>query len=177
MPTRSTPALGLAVLIGALLLSGCGSSSKSPSSSSTAAQAVSAAGGPTKAQFSAQAEAICRSLANSEKPLEAQQAALKSETATSSGAFVSVARQVVALSRAADAKLHALPRPAAYAGPIGKLLAAFSEDVAYANDLAQAAAKEESDIGEAAERGLRRSITANSHLAGEFGLKLCTGSE
>ncbi len=126
----------------------------------------------------AQAQAICRSLSAAEKPLEERQAALKGEATSSSGAtFVTIARQVVALSKAADAKLHALARPAADAVPISKLLASFSMDVAYADALAQAAAKEENDVGEAAERGLRRSIAANAQLAREYGVTMCTGAE
>ncbi len=176
MGDRSRPVLGLAVVVGAMLLSGCRSSSSTTSTPASPAT-QSTAGTATKAEFIAQAEAICRSLSAAEKPLEAQQAALKGEaTATSGGAFVTIARKVVALSRATDAKLHALPRPPADARAIDTLLASFTEDVNFANELAQAAAKQESSIGEAAERGLRNSISRNAQLADAYGMKVCTGT-
>jgi hypothetical protein len=170
MPNRSRPALGFAIVLSTALLCGCGSSGKQ---TVTTAPAPSA-GGPTKAQFVAQAEAICRGLSNQEKPLEASQASL-SGGGSAATTFASLAHQVVVLSKAAETKLQALPRPAADATAIGTLLTSFTDDVADASALAQAAVKEESSAGEAAENSLRRSIAAHSQLAGEYGMKLCTG--
>jgi hypothetical protein len=170
MPNRSRPALGLALVLVTALLCGCGSSGKSVVTTTPAASA----GGPTKAQFVAQAEAICRMLSTQEKPLEASQASLTGG-GSSGTTFASLARQVVALSKAAETKLVALPRPPADAAAIGTLLASFTTDVNDANALAQAAVKQESSAGEAAEGALRRSIAAHGQLASEYGMKLCTG--
>ena len=172
MPNRSRPALGLAMVLATALLGGCGSSSKP--TASTEAPAGSASG-PTKAQFVAQAEVICRKLSAQEKPLEASQATLTG-SGSSANSFASLAHQVVALSQAAETKLQALPRPSADATAIGTLLASFTQDVDDASALAQAAVKEESAAGEAAEGALRRSIAAHSQLASEYGMKLCTGA-
>jgi hypothetical protein len=185
MPDRSRPALGLAAPLLALaaplcvlVLSACGSSGSTTTTATGAATtAAGGAAGPTKAEFVARAESICRTLGDAEKPLEAKQASLRGEsTSTSQSAFVALGRQVVSLSRAAEAKLRALPRPAADAAAIGTLLDAFAHDVADAEELVQAAAKEESTLGLAAEETLRKSISKNSALAAEYGATLCTGA-
>ncbi len=171
MPNRSRPALGLAVVLATAVLSGCGSSG-TPTASTAATPA--STGGPTKAEFVARAEAICRKLSEQEKPLEASQASLTGGGSAGT-TFASLAHQVVALSQAAENKLTAIPRPPADAAAIGTLLASFTQDVGDANALAQAAVKEESAAGEAAEGALRKSIAAHSQLSDEYGMKLCTG--
>ena len=171
MPNRSRPALGLAMVLATVLLGGCGSSGKP----ATTEAAPGSAAGPTKAQFVAQAEVICRKLSAQEKPLEASQATLTG-SGSSANSFASLAHQVVELSQAAETKLKALPRPTADAAAIETLLASFTQDVADANALAQAAVKEESSAGEAAEGALRRSIADHGQLASEYGMKLCTGA-
>ena len=171
MPNRSRPALGLAMVLATALLGGCGSSSKPPASTEAPAGSAS---GPTKAQFVAQAEVICRKLSAQEKPLEASQASLTGGGSAGT-TFASLAHQVVVLSQAAETKLQALQRPPADAAAIGTLLTSFTDDVADASALAQAAVKEESSAGEAAEGALRKSIAAHSQLAGEYGMQLCTG--
>jgi hypothetical protein len=174
MPTRFRPAFGLAMVLATALLSGCGSSN---SSTSTPAAATTPATGATatKAQFVAQAESICGKLSKEEKPLEASQASLTGG-GSASNTFASLAHQVVALSKAAETKLKAIPRPPADAAAIGTLLASFTQDVTDANTLALAAVKQESTVGEAAEGALRRSIAAHSQLAAEYGTTLCTGA-
>jgi hypothetical protein len=171
MPDRPRPALGLAVGLAALLLSGCGGSG-------TRTGAAGASAATTKARFVAQAEAVCRALSAQEQPLKARQESLKGlPVAEADKAFVSLARRVVSLSRAAEGKLQALPRPPDDAQAIEKLLTSFSEETADANDIANAAASRESTLGEGAEQALRRSIAANSALADAYGMKACIGSE
>ena len=174
MPTRSRPAFGLAMVLAAALLSSCGSSNNS-TSTSTGATAPATGTAATKAGFVAQAETICRQLGKEEKPLEASQASLTGG-GSASNTFASLAHQVVALSRAAETKLKAIPRPPADAAAIGTLLASFTQEVTDANTLALAAVKQESTVGEAAEGALRRSIAAHSRLAAEYGTTLCTGA-
>ncbi len=174
MPDRPRPSLGLAVVLAILLLSGCGTTSTPSAKVSVSTPR----GGQTKARFIAQAEAICRTLSAQEQPLKARQESLKQlPTATAEKAFVSLAHQVVVISRAANNKLHALPRPPDDVQAIEKLLAGFSEEVAETTGIANAAVSQESSIGEAAERALKKSIATNSALADEYGIKGCTGSE
>jgi hypothetical protein len=184
MVDRPRAALSLAVALVALAATGCGSTSTPTAASTqagtgqTAASAATSGSVPTKAQFIAQAEDICRKLSSEEKPLKARQEALKGLSAASSDkAFVSLAHQVVALSRAAGGKLQALPRPPGDAGMIEKLLIVYNEDATDVSNIAYAVANQESSAGEAAAEALKRSITVNSGLAEGFGMKDCTGSE
>lgn len=174
MPDRLKPALGLAVLLGVLLLSGCGrAGTQAPTVSAPTSTAMT-----TKAHFVAQAESICRNLSAQEKPLRARQESLKRlPTASAGSAFVSLVRRVVVISDAANSKLHALPQPPGDAQAIDKLLTGFSEEAAEVSSIADAAAGQESTVGEAAEGALKRSIADNSGLADAYGMKACIGSE
>lgn len=172
MPDRPRPALGLAIALAVVLLSGCGATS-----TQTAAVSASTPTAATKAHFIVQAEGICRTLTAQEKPLRARQESLERlPTASDDSAFVSLARQVVVISQAANSKLHKLPRPPGDAHAIEQLLTGFSEEVADATRIGDAAAAEESTPGEAAEEALKRSIAENGGLAEAYGMKLCIGS-
>ena len=119
-----------------------------------------------------------RTLTAREAPLRARQESLKRLPApVADKSFVSLARQVVALSLAAETKLETLPRPAEDDGPIGKLLASYSSEVADASTIADAAVKEESTLGEDAEDALRKSIAATAPLAASLGMKECIDPE
>ena len=172
MPNRSSAALGAAVLA-ALVIAGCGSSGGSTATTTVPTAAAVAA----KARFSAQAKAICDRLSEQEAPLRARQESLRALPATGGdAAFVALARQVVALSRGAEGRIAALPRPVGDAQAIGRLLASYSAEVADAAALANAAAKQEADLGEAAEKALRSDIAASSALASRYGMRACLGS-
>jgi hypothetical protein len=174
MADRHRAALGLAVILAAPLLAGCGSSSTAGKTASASTPAALS----SKAHFIAQAGAICSTLNKQEQPLKARQESLKGQTNASAGdAFVSLARQFVDLARAAKNKLDALPRPAADAQSIEQLLMAFSEEIGDASTIAVAAAKQESNLGEGAENSLRHSIARTAGLADAYGMKLCIGSE
>jgi TolA-binding protein len=173
MPDRFRAALGVATALAALLLSACGTTSTPTATVSTSSPKTG-----TKSQFIAQAEAICRTLSAHEKPLRARQESLKGlPSAVADRTFVSLARQVVALSRAADRKLVVLPRPTGDRQALEKLLTSYSAEAAAAATIADAAANEEGTVGEDAEAALKRSIAANSPLADAFGMKDCFGSE
>jgi hypothetical protein len=174
MRDQLRPALALAAVLAGLLCSGCGSSS-TPTITTHANGADATA---TKAQFIAQAEHICSTLATDELPLKARQESLKKlPAAAADKAFVSLVHQLVALSRTAAAKLAALPRPAQDAAAIEKLLSSFSEETSEATSIADAASRQESAPGEAAEDALRRSVAKNRVLAEQYGMKDCIGSE
>jgi uncharacterized protein YceK len=178
MADRLRPALGLAVVVAVavavLMVSGCGSTGTTTAAVPTSAPAATS----TKAHFVARAEEICRTLSAQEEPLKAQQESLKGlPSASADSVFVSLVRQVLAISKAANSKLHALPQPAGDAQAIDKLLAGFSEQVAEVSSIADAATRQESAVGEAAEGALKRSIADNSGLADAYGMKACVGSE
>lgn len=189
MPVRLRPAFGLAVAAIALSCSGCGGAGKASSTgtSTTGATSASASRVPatsahspssTKAQFVAQAQAICRALGAQEKPLKAREEAIKGEPATTMATdFVSLVRQAVAISRSTERKLQALAQPAADAHAIAALLNAFAEETIDANGIAKAANLQESTLGELAAKRLQQSIAKNSALAREYGMGDCVGAE
>jgi hypothetical protein len=178
MLDRLRPALGLAAGLATVLLSGCGSSGAGTTGAHAGESASTAGAQATKTSFVAQAETVCHTLSVQERPLKARQESLKGLSTASAGtAFVSIARQVVTFSRAADEKLRALARPAADARTIEQLLSAFGQELAYATNIATAAAREENTPGEDAVNELRKSIADNSALAATYGMKDCIGSE
>lgn len=178
MANRPRTVLSLAMTLAALGATGCGSTSTQSGSGQAATSAETAKSAPTRAQFVAQAENICRMLSSQEKPLKARQESLKGlSTASYNKAFVAVANQVVALSRTATARLQALPRPPGDAKTIEKALAIYSEEVTDVANISYDVANQESSAGEAAVAALKRSIANNSGAAESFGLKGCSGAE
>ncbi len=176
MLDRLRPALGCAVGLVVLSLSGCGGSGTSVGTAGTSASTTGAPA--TKARFVAQAEAVCRTLSAQEQPLKRQQESLKGlPVATADKDFVALAQQVVTLSKAAERRLRALPRPPGDDQAIERLLTSFSAETADATAIANAAARQESTIGEDAEQALRKSIAADSALASAYGMQACIGSE
>lgn len=176
MPDRPRPAVGLLVGLAVALLAGCGGSSAprdTPSGESPSAANA------ARASFVAHAEAICRTLGAQEQPLKARQETLKRlpSAAVADTEFVALVRQLVVLSRTADGKLRALARPAGDAQNIERLLTSFSQQLTEVTDVANAAAKQESAVGEAAVLELRRSIAQNIALAERYGMKACVSSE
>jgi hypothetical protein len=178
MADRPRAALGLAIAMAAFGATGCGASStQTAAGSASSSPGASKSIASTKTQFIAQTESICHKLSSQEKPLEARQESLKRLPAASSEkTFVSLASQVVTLSRSAARQLRALPRPPGEAEKIEELLTAYDEEVTSVANIAYSAAHQESSAGEAAEATLKRSIATNSGLAREFGLKDCIGS-
>jgi hypothetical protein len=175
---RLRPAFGLAVLAVALLLCGCGGSSKPTATASTTTASSTTGPSSTKARFVSQAESICRALSAEEQPLQAQQEKLKAlPSPTIDTAFVALVRQVVTYSRAAERKLQALPRPASGAPAIERLLNALSEENTDANGIAKAANLQEATLGELAAKDLQKSVAKNKALAAEYGMGHCIGSE
>lgn len=176
MADRLRPALGPLVLLAALILAGCGGTStpsSHPASSASAADALAA-----KARFIAQAQSVCRSLSAQEQPLKARQETLKRlPSAVADKEFVALVHRLIVLSRAADGKLQALARPAGDAHNIERLLTSFSGQLTDVTDVADAAAKQEGSVGEAAVLALRRSIAQNIALAEKYGMKACVSAE
>jgi hypothetical protein len=176
MADRLRPAPGLLVGLAVLILAGCGATStqRTDGRSSAAAANTLAA----KASFIAQAQTVCRTLSRQEQPLKARQESLKRlPSAVAGKEFVALVHQLVALSRSADDRLRALPRPAGDAKNIERLLTSFSQQLVDVTDVANAATKQESSVGEAAVVELRRSIAQDSSLADRYGMKACISAE
>ncbi len=175
MPGRPRPALGLVVGFALLMLAGCGASS-APQDTSTGTSASDASA--AKASFVAHAQEVCRTLNAQEQPLKLRQESLKRLPSTvADKEFIALVHQLVALSRAAEDKLRALPPPPGDAHDIEGVLTGFSQQLADVTEVASAAAKEESDVGEAAVLALRRSIAHNIALAQRYGMKACLNGE
>ncbi len=178
MADRPRAALGLAIAMATFGVAGCGASSTQTTAGSATSSATASKSIATKAQFIARAESICRKLSSQEKPLKVRQESLKGlPAATSDKPFVSLADQVVTLSRGAVSQLRALPRPPGDTGKIEELLTIYNEEATDVSNVAYAVAHQESSVGEAAEAALKRSIATNSGLAQGFGLQYCIGSE
>ena len=169
--------LGLAAVLAALVCAGCGSSSTSGTNAHTSGSA-STSSTATKAQFVAQAEAVCRTLSAQERPLKTRQESLKGLSPDlADTAFVAIVEKVIAYSQAASGKLAAIPRPAADGQAVEKLLSSFSEETAEAKAIGQAARKQESGAGEDAQDALRKTIDANLPQAAAYGMKDCIAAE
>jgi hypothetical protein len=175
MLARPRPALGLLACVALALLAGCGSSATTRDTPTGASTSDASA---TRASFVAQAQAVCRTLNAQEQPLKVRQESLSRLPSTVAGKeFVALVRQLVALSHTAEAKIGALPRPAGDGRDIERLLTSFSQQLTDAAEVASAAGKEESDLGEAAVLSLKRSIAQNVALAQRYGMKACLSAE
>ncbi|MCW3020282.1 MAG: hypothetical protein JWN10_2590 [Solirubrobacterales bacterium] len=176
MADRLRRALGPLVVLAALTLTACGATSTPSSQAPSPAAATGARA--AKARFIAQAQSVCRTLSAQEQPLKARQESLKRlPSAVADKEFVALVRQLAALSRAADGKLRTLARPAGDAQNIERLLTSFSQQLTDVADVANAAAKQESSVGEAAVMALRRSIAQSISHADRYGMKACVSAE
>jgi hypothetical protein len=159
-------------MLTALGISSCGGNSAPKSASATDTTASGAVA--TRAQFVVQAARICQKVRAQNAPLKARSESLKAlPEIEADKAFVSIAREAAAISRAAVEKLRALPRPPADAQAIDGLLRAYSEESGYAGEIAKAAASEESTPGEAAASALAKSIALHSTAAKRLGMGDC----
>jgi hypothetical protein len=166
------------VAVATLGAAGCGSSSSQTSTSNAGTSVASTKSTATKAQFVAQAEAICSKLSAEEKPLKASQESLKGASAASSEAtFATLADKVVKLSRTAEGQLQAIPRPPGEAAAINELLAVYREEATDVANIAYFLTHQESSAGEAAAQALKRSVTGIAATAQRFGMKDCIESE
>jgi type IV pilus biogenesis protein CpaD/CtpE len=172
MADRSIPVLGLLVALAALGIAGCGSTNtKTTSNTGSSASAP-----PT--QFIAQASAICQGVSAQEQPLKVREETLKKlPVAAADKEFVALAHEAATISRAAEAKLRALPRPTADAPAIQQLLQAYSAEATDASNIAIAAAHEESTPGEDFAGALAKSVAQHSAAAKRLGMGGCFGVE
>lgn len=181
---RSCSALATALV--ALAATGCGSTSTKTVAESTSPQAVAVhartttSSPPARAQFIAQADAVCRTLKSEQAPLEARVHALNGSSENSPSNYKALAvllRQSVRFARTADAKLQSLSKPPGDRATIEKLFAGYSEEATDATKFADALAREERGAWEAAERALTKAIARDRGLARGYGFRVCGTSE
>jgi Tfp pilus assembly protein FimV len=162
-------------VVATLTASGCGGSSTKAATGSQTTAATGTAEAAQKVRFVSAAERICTKLATEEKPLKARQEVLKSQEAgPAETTFVSLAQQVVTISRKALASLDKLPRPPKQAAAIATLLSIYADQITDVNDLASAVANRESTSGEGADSALKRALAAGAGLAKTYGIASCT---
>jgi hypothetical protein len=167
MASRSTATFGLAAVLVACAVSGCGSSGKSGPGPSPAQLAA-------HRRFVAQAKAICHGVNAQQRLLRKREEALKGQPVGSAvKTFASLAGQAATIAHAADERLRALPRPTADAHAIAHVVQAYSEQVSAASEIARAAAHEESNLGESASVALTRSIASHLSAARSLGIGGC----
>jgi hypothetical protein len=168
MADRPTATFGVAIVVAALALGGCGGSSTH--TTSTPAPGATAA----HQRFVAQAVHICEAAGLQEKPLKARKEALRGESgATATTAFASLAQEASAIARGAEQRLAALARPAADAQTIGALVHAYSLEALDAGEIAKAVAKHEGSLGEAASDALAKLVRQNLAAAKRLGMGAC----
>jgi hypothetical protein len=171
MASRPTAAFGLAAMLVACVVSGCGGTSSHGSSASPAARAA-------QQRFVAQATSICRGVRAEERPLRAREEALKGQPlGAAEKAFVSLARQAAAIAHAADERLRALPRPSGNSQAIAQVVQAYGEQASDASEIAHAAAVKEGAGGESASVALSRSIATHLASAKSLGMGACLDVE
>jgi hypothetical protein len=162
---------GRHVLIAAmLLLAGCGGSSGSSTGQGTAATG---SGPATHAQFTAQAEAICRALRAEEAALKQRVAGLEKVSGSQEKAAAPLIGQIVALDRAADERLTALSEPPNDAASIGRLVAGLFQETDDASKIEQGFTTGDRPGAEAAEKALFVTHARDQTLAHRLGLQAC----
>jgi hypothetical protein len=165
---------GLAI---AALLTGCGSSSSSTTTPATSPPAGRQA--VTRAQFIAQADALCQTAQNELAPLKARIESLSSssETATALRQAAALLRQSILITRATQKKLEALARPPADTATIEKMLTGMGEETTYKKDAADAVTKHEPEQFAAVKKLDVKAKSFDEGLAQGYGLKVCGRSE
>jgi hypothetical protein len=168
---RSSAALATALV--ALAATGCGSSTNTTTPGTTTA----ATSPPTRAQFIAQADAICQQAQSELAPLKARVEALKGSSPSTYKVAASLVRENVAISRAVQKKLDALAKPPADAATIEKMLGVLSEEITDKNNAANAIANEEAAGVTAASAADKKAKSFDEGLAQGYGMKVCGRSE
>jgi hypothetical protein len=145
---------GALAVLAVLATAGCGAANTKP--------------GLTKAQFIAQADAICR--AEDEKLHRA--AELSHASIASFGDVPRLIRQAVAIHEATNAELESLTEPPGQVATIGKWLTARTVAATVESDAAQALAEELSTARNVQEERKRTSALARA-LAHNYGFNVC----
>ncbi len=149
---KSVCASGIVVLIA---LAGCGGTETGTA--------------PTRAQFAAQADAVCRFEA--EKLSRA--AAFERAPVAAFSTVPRLIRQAVAIRELADARLEALRVPAGEAGAIGRWLTARTVAATLQRDAAEAPAGQYPKATRDLNRALERARALERHLSEGHGFTIC----
>jgi len=158
---------------------GCGSTSTKTATTPATTSTTVSKPAPTRAQFIAQADEICKTAHAKIAPLKARAEALRGQSQNSSTYknLASLLREDVAISRAVQKNLQALPQPPADTATIEKMLAGFSEEITDKNNAADAVAHEEISGIQAANTADKKANAFDEGLAQGYGMKFCGKSE
>jgi hypothetical protein len=170
MGTRTLGLVGLA-----LVASSCGGSGGSAAKSTASTAATVGAPPPAKAQFIAQADAVCREARASLAQFQSQTRALTAlgDTPKAFALAAVLFRRVQALEQGELSRLRALPLPAGDTSAVTNYLDQGAKSVALIGTLADAFAKgDRTAIANVERDGARLSATAKG-LAQGYGFKVC----
>jgi hypothetical protein len=171
---RSSAALATALV--ALAATSCGSTSTKSVSGQTASTTTAAAttSTPTRAQFIAQADSVCRAAGQATERFRRQLIQAERESSTPRRrSFPPILRQLIASERASVTKLRSLPEPAPDTTTITKWLTAASEAINDQSNLTDAFVNNERTAREAASQAANNAKALARSLAKGYGFKVC----
>lgn len=155
-------AFAVIALLAAMSLAGCGKTG--------APTQTTVASATTLAQFDARANEICRTLAR-------QQEAIESRSHVLGATGEAVWHEVVAVSRAADDEVRALPRPSAQASVIDRLVGAYFREARDEEEIASAFGTGDADRIRAAFATFQSLARRDAAVARSLGMTACAKAE
>jgi len=174
---RHLTAVGICVTSVMLVAAGCGSATTKTVTVQTAAPAASAKPPPTKVQFIAQAESICRGANSKLAQIIRSVDELKGSTqATASKRLPPLILEAVTIERAEISKLRSLAEPLGETAIVKKYLTANEEKETDETNLAHALENEELNSIAPAEQAAKTARTREHGLAQGYGIE-CGGPE
>jgi hypothetical protein len=151
-----------AAVLAALVAVGCGSTTKPAS---------------TIAQFAEQANEICAGLTQQQRAIEARTRAIAQTGQGTSQAFARQWRETATVSRVADTKFGALPRPPAEADTIEQLAAGYFQEANDEDAIANAYASRDAAAVETSERAFLGRARRDAAVASSLGMTDCAKAE
>jgi hypothetical protein len=167
---RLSPARLSAAVLMVIALGGCGATTRYAITAQRPATSTQPA--LTRAQFIAQADAICRAL-----KLKRDSIQQRVNEAKSAKAAVPLAHQYIADARSADEQIAALRPPVADQAAFHQLNNGYSEEAEEASAGAEDLASEQVEAGQKATRTLHAKVAFDEGLARGIGLTDCTNSK
>lgn len=188
--TRRAALAAVAVAVG-LIGGGCGSSDSGTTTHSTSTQQVAARpAAPTRAQYIAQADAVCTRENEQRAPLAREEKALTTQfraVARSQGENTAEAellpklaplwKREVALYRAGSAQLQALPVPPGDAATIGKIAVAEGDIAADTENVIEAVRQHETLTARTAKEAVQAKVKVRNALEQGYGFQVCGKEE
>jgi hypothetical protein len=147
-------------------------------SSAALATAAATTSTPTRAQFIAQADSVCRVAGEATNRARRRLKQVEREAnAPASRSFPPILRQLIASERASVTRLKSLSEPARDTTTIAKWLTALSEAINDQSNLTDAVANKERTAREAAIQAANKAKTRGRGLAQSYGFRVCGAQE